>query len=227
VNEQITTLLPATEQSASGDPAPAAGVDYDWAVEQFYETLYKFAFGLSGNESDAADLTQDTYRVLLTKGGQIRDGQKLKRWLFTTLYRKFLGQRRHNTRFPEVQVETAEWEFPAIDSSADERVDANGVVAALQTLDEKFRAPLVLFYLQELSYREIAAVLDIPIGTIMSRLARGKEILRKRLEGDKRGAFIRQHGCVLRCGNANVSVHASVAIPRVRHRQFGGMAACH
>lgn len=177
------------------NPSWAAGcpgkepLNYEQAVEQFYEALYKFAFGLTGCESDAADLTQDTYQALLTKGGQIREGRKLKSWLFTTLYRRFLGQRRHNARFPKVQVETVQWELPTIDPEQDGQADAHGLVAALLSLDEKYRAPLVLFYLQEHSYREIAAVLDLPIGTIMSRLSRGKEILRKELDDAGPGRF--------------------------------------
>lgn len=174
VNDQITTLLP--------EVAPAAGVDYDWAVEQFYEALYKFAFGLAGNESDAADLTQDTYRVLLTKGDAIRDGRKVKSWLFTTLYRQFLGRRRHAARFPETPVDSADWELPTITPQHAEALDGSLVVAALQQLEEKYRAPLALFYLEELSYKEMAEVLDLPIGTIMSRMSRGKDLLRRRLQ---------------------------------------------
>ena len=182
MNEQITTLLPEAEASASGVPALGAGVDYTWAVEQFYEALYKFGFGLTGNESDAADLTQDTYRVLLTKGDAIRDASKVKSWLFTTLYRQFLGRRRHATRFPEMPVESAEWELPTITPSHADDLDGSFVVAALQQLEEKYRAPLAMFYLEELSYKEMAEVLGLPIGTIMSRMSRGKEILRHRLQ---------------------------------------------
>lgn len=156
-------------------------MDYDWAVGQFYEALYKFAFSLTGCESDAADLTQDTYRVLLTKGEAIRDAHKVKSWLFTTLYRRFLGRRRHAMRFPETPVESAEWELPVIAPEHVEALDGSLVVAALQQLDEKYRTPLAMFYLEELSYREMAEVLSLPIGTIMSRLSRGKEILRKQL----------------------------------------------
>ena len=163
-------------------PAPASGVDYTWAVEQFYEALYKFGFGLAGNESDAADLTQDTYRVLLTKGDAIRDASKVKSWLFTTLYRQFLGRRRHATRFPEMPVESAEWELPTITPSHADDLDGSFVVAALQQLEEKYRAPLAMFYLEELSYKEMAEVLGLPIGTIMSRMSRGKEILRHGLQ---------------------------------------------
>ena len=157
---------------------------------------------------------------------QIRDGRKLKSWLFTTLYRRFLGQCRHNTRFPKVQVETVERELPAIDSGTDENVDAKAVVAALQTLDEKYRAPLVLFYLQELSYREISATLCVPIGTIMSRLSRGKEILRKRLEGAKPSGFVRRYRFVSETGVANAPAEARNAKPPVTRWCFGGMATC-
>ena len=181
MNEQITTLLPETEPPVSYVSAPATGVDYDWAVEQFYAALYKFAFGLTGNESDAADLTQDTYHVLITKGAGIRDQRKVKSWLFTTLYRQFLGRRRHAVRFPETPVESAEWELPTVSANQIESLDASLVVAALQSLDEIYRAPLALFYLEELSYQEMAVVLKLPIGTIMSRLSRGKEVLRKKL----------------------------------------------
>lgn len=226
MNDYDTALLPDGEPLPATASATAAGVDYDQAVEQFYEPLYKFAFGLTGCESDAADLAQDTYQVLLVKGGQIRDAQKLKSWLFTTLYRKFLGQRRHNTRFPEVQAEYAEWELPAVDAGVEDRLDAKAVVGAVQSLEEKYRAPLVLFYLQELSYHEIAEILGLPIGTIMSRLSRGKEILRKKLEDDKLSGFIRHYGNDSRNGNANALADAPDLTPRMVHLRLGATAAC-
>jgi DNA-directed RNA polymerase specialized sigma24 family protein len=72
--------------------------------------------------------------VLLVKGDQVRDGQKLKSWLFTTLYRRCLGQRRHNTRFPEVQVETVEWELPAVEPGTDEWADASRSIPVARTV---------------------------------------------------------------------------------------------
>lgn len=159
----------------------AAGIDFDAAVEQFYEALFQFAFSLSGNASDAADLTQETYRVLLLKAGQIRDPQKLKSWLFTTLYREFLKGRGHLSRFPEVELDEATVELPVVNAAGVDELDSTAVLSALQGLEEKYRAPVALFYLDDLSYKEIAQVLDVPIGTVMSRLARGKGILRQRL----------------------------------------------
>lgn len=81
----------------------------------------------------------------------------------------------------------------AQDIAADEidrvaRLDSSTVMAALQSVDEVFRAPLTLFYLEDLSYTEIAAALDVPIGTVMSRLSRGKAQLRATLAQEERGA---------------------------------------
>ena len=156
-------------------------LDYEQIVAVHHEHLYRFAFSLAGNPDDAAELTQETYVRLLTKGGQLRDRSKVKTWLFTTLYRIFLGWRRHATRFPHFELHAVEPELPHFTPDMADAVD--GVMAmdtALQ-IEEHFRAPLVLYYLQGLAYKEIAEVLDIPIGTVMSRLSRGKELLRKRL----------------------------------------------
>ncbi len=171
---------PALQQS---EVPVAESIDYDMAVEQFYAALYKFAFVLTRSASDAADLTQETYRVLLLKGGQIREQQNMRCWLFTTLHRRFLRRCSHIRRFPEVPFEHINSELPS--TQAKDGSDAAIAIRALQTLEEKFRAPLVLFYLQDRSYREIAALLGTPLGTIMSRLSRGKEQLRQALGVDR------------------------------------------
>jgi RNA polymerase sigma-70 factor (ECF subfamily) len=151
---------------------------FEEAVNAYYEPLFRFALGLSRSEADAADLTQRAYERFATKSGALRDKAKTKTWLFTTLYRDFLQGKRHSTRFPE-----AAWD-ETIDATivelprADVATDANAAVAALHGLEEPFRSALVLFYLQDHSYREIAEILDVPIGTVMSRISRGKEILR-------------------------------------------------
>jgi len=65
--------------------------DYEQAVNSFYEGLYRFAFSLADNSDDACELTQETFARLLAKGGQLRDHSKVRAWLFTTLYRTYLG----------------------------------------------------------------------------------------------------------------------------------------
>jgi len=160
-------------------------LDYEQIVALHHESLYRFAFSLAGNPDDAAELTQETYIRLLTKGGQLRDQSRVKNWLFTTQYRIFLGWKRHENRFQHIEVSSLEDALPAISPDFADEMDSETVMGAALDLEEHFRAPLVLYYLQCLTYREIAEVLDLPIGTVMSRLARGKDILRQRLTGQK------------------------------------------
>jgi RNA polymerase sigma-70 factor (ECF subfamily) len=154
-------------------------VTFEQAVNAHYQSLYRFAFTLTRGAEDAADLTQSAFERLLRRPGQLREPGKLKSWLFTTLYRLFLEQRRHATRFPQVELEGHD--LPAAEPAADRALDSAAVVGALQHIDEVFRAPLVLFYLEDHSYREIAEILDVPVGTVMSRLSRGKALLRELL----------------------------------------------
>lgn len=150
-------------------------------VDRHYAALYRFALSLSRNADAAADLVQQTFYLWAEKGHQLRDQSKAKSWLFTTLYREYLTTYRRGVKFPQVDLDSAASELPTVASDVLDRLDGPAVVAALAQVEEVYRAPLTLFYLEELSYREIADVLDIPIGTVMSRLSRGKEQLRKQL----------------------------------------------
>ncbi len=155
---------------------------YNTLVTEWYERLYRFAFSLARNRDDALDLTQQTFLRWAEKGHTLRDRKRVKSWLFTVLYRDFITcfrRRKHIDGKPVEEVlELTPSETPGPDVSADGQL----VLEALLGLEEMFRAPLTLFYLQDHSYREIAEILDLPIGTVMSRLARGKEHLRKRME---------------------------------------------
>lgn len=151
----------------------AESLDFDSLVAQFYEPLYQFAFSLSREEASACDLTQQTFCVWAAKGHQLRDSSKVKTWLFTTLHREFLGSRRRQTRFPHVELETAAAELPTIAPETIARLDATQALDALAQMDEIYQAPVALFYLQDYSYQEIAGILDVPLGTVKSRLARG------------------------------------------------------
>ena len=148
-------------------------------VERFYEPLYRFALSLTRREEEARDLVQETFCRFAAKGHQLRDATKAKTWLFTTLYRERLGVQRHSRRFPEVELEEAEAELPAAASPPPEHLDAQAALDALGKLDAIYRVPLALFYLEDHSYKEIAEILAVPIGTVMSRLARGKALLRQ------------------------------------------------
>jgi RNA polymerase sigma-70 factor (ECF subfamily) len=151
-------------------------------VDAHYTALYRFALSLARNSADAGDLVQQTFFIWATKGHGLREVAKAKSWLFTTLYREFLRGRRRDSRAMSLEeLPPGEADVAAEDVDRVARLDAASVVAALQSVDEVFRAPLTLFYLEELSYQEIADTLEVPIGTVMSRLSRGKAQLRAAL----------------------------------------------
>ena len=158
----------------------SATADFQELADQQYASLYRFALSLSKSEADASDLTQQTFFLWASKGDQLRDKSKAKSWLFTTLYREFLGRHRHEVRFPKVELDEVPEEEMSIPPNIS-ALDSAMVLEALREVEEPFRGPLTLFYLEQLSYQEIADMLEVPIGTVMSRLSRGKTQLRRRL----------------------------------------------
>lgn len=163
----------------SADMAPTT--DFESLVSRYYRALYQFAFSLTRNETEACDLTQQTFYVWATKGHQLRDASKVKTWLFTTLHHEFLKSRRRQTRFPHFELERMDHELPTISPSTVDQLDAGAVINALGRVEELYQAPLALFYLEEYSYKEIAGILEVPIGTVQSRIARGKAQLQHML----------------------------------------------
>jgi len=148
-------------------------------VEQHYESLYRFAFRLTGKAADAEDLTQQTYLDAQRKLDTLREPDKARAWLFMivrNLYRRRLRDRGSHS---EVTLEAIG--EPVSEEVSLQPLDSVGLQSVLDTLPEEFRTVLVLFYFQELSYREISEQLDVPIGTVMSRLSRGKKHLRERM----------------------------------------------
>ncbi len=155
--------------------------EFEELVDAHYQPLYRFAFSLAKDPDRAADLVQQTFVIWAQKGHQLKDRSKAKTWLFTTLYHEHLGHARRETRYPEREISDVEHQLPSHEPNADRQMDAQRAVELLGNLDETFRAPLTLFYLQQQSYKEIASILDIPIGTVMSRISRGKEQLRRKM----------------------------------------------
>lgn len=158
-------------------------IDFEILVRDYYQALYRFGLSLACNSADACDLTQQTFALWADRGHQLRDSSKVKTWLFTTLYREFLATRRKAVRFPQHELSEVESELPVQDPRQIERLSGREVMEALEQVDDIFRTPLVLFYVDDNSYSDIAAILDIPIGTVMSRISRGKQQLRALISG--------------------------------------------
>ena len=159
----------------------AVGLEFENVVAHHYGPLYQFAISLTRNEAEACDLTQQTFYIWAAKGHQLRDVSKVKTWLFTTLHREFLGSRRRQTRFPHVELDDAAADLPSVSPASVNQLDSEQLLEALEQLDEVYRAAVVLFYLEDYSYNEIAEILDIPLGTVKSRLTRGLQRLHQLL----------------------------------------------
>ena len=191
----VNSLEGSIEPAPSGDTTPGFPMnlleaspdefieqDYASLVAVYYQPLYRFAVSLARSSSDACDLTQQTFLVWSTKGHTLRDKSKVKTWLFTTLYREFLHGRRQKQRLVAIEdLAPQERDIPDVSANAVNKMDAQLVLEALQEVEQSFREPLTFFYLRDHSYQEIADILDAPIGTVMSRLFRGKAQLRELL----------------------------------------------
>ena len=154
-------------------------LDFDGLVELYYVPLYRFAMSLTRAESDACDLVQQTFLSWATKGHQLQDAAKVKPWLFTTLHRAYLQSRRRGTRFPHLELTAAEAELPNVEPDLVRRLDGQAVLDLLPRVDEQFQAAVALFYLEDYSYEEIATILEVPLGTVKSRIARGLRQLKQ------------------------------------------------
>lgn len=170
-------LAGSEDQSAALVPKKKPG--FEEIVEEHYQSLYRFALSLARNEAEACDLTQQTFYLWASRGHQLRDEEKAKAWLFTVLHREFLGSRRWKNKFSHEEIGLLDQELPAPSFDAVNAMDGFWVMQCLKEVEETYRAPLALFYLEDYSYKEIAQILRIPIGTVMSRLARGKQQLRR------------------------------------------------
>jgi RNA polymerase sigma-70 factor (ECF subfamily) len=164
----------------------SSDMDFATVVDRHYGSLYRFAFSLTCSEADACDLVQETFYIWLKKSGQIREPCRVKSWLFTTLHRAFLQIRRRGTRFPHVELSGVESELPVVDETNWNRLDSREISGFFHRIDEVFRAPLALFYLEDLSYEQISQSLELPLGTVKSRLSRGVAQLRELLSHDIR-----------------------------------------
>lgn len=152
---------------------------FEAIVSEHYQPLFRFALSLTRSGSDAMDLTQHTFYTWAKCGHQLRDHSKVKSWLYTTLHRAFLRSRRRESRFPHSELEEVSHQLPVLSPESTERMDSGHLLSALRRVDEVFQGAVALFYLEDYSYSEISAILEVPVGTVKSRIGRGLAQLRR------------------------------------------------
>ena len=188
---------------------------------QYAPQLYSAALRMTRNAADAEDLVQETFLRAYRSYASFETGTNLRAWLFRILTNTFINSYRAKQRRPQ-ETEFGELEdlylykrIGGIDqasrSAEDQLMDVftdDEVKSALEDLPENFRLPVLLADVQDFSYKEIAEILDIPIGTVMSRLHRGRKAMQKRLVdfAEARGLLRRPSGAETDDGS-EVSTH--------------------
>lgn len=169
----------------AGDPHA-----FERVVRTHYERVFRLCLRMTGSPADAEDLTQDTFLRIHRKAAHFRGDSDLSTWIYRIAYNQCLDHLRRRRRRPADSLDGYEESgrsLPDPASGPEEhafaRVEAQRVRAALASLPEEYRAVVILREIEDLSYEQIAAVLRCPVGTVRSRLARGRRLLIERLEG--------------------------------------------
>lgn len=174
---------PAASGQAGDQPLEgvraAASADFTALVIAHHAALYRYAYRLCGCSAEAEDLTQQAFLIAQQKLHQLREADRAAAWLFAVLRSCFLKSIRKARPIPAQNL------LLEVDQIAEaevfDEIDREQLQSALGELPDDFRVVVLMFYFEELSYQEIAEQLEIPIGTVMSRLSRAKGHLRKRL----------------------------------------------
>jgi RNA polymerase sigma-70 factor (ECF subfamily) len=149
-------------------------------VEGHYSSIYRFAYRLSGSAQEAEDLAQEAFCQAQVKWSQLRDVSRARAWLFTILRNAYLHKVRDRKMEKALPLEDV-GDIPDRASDPLPTIDPVQLQEALDELPEVFRTPIILYYFEDFSYRDIADQMSVPIGTVMSRLARAKAFLKNRL----------------------------------------------
>lgn len=164
--------------------------DYGVLIEQQIPRLRRYARALTGDRVVADDLVQDTLERAWSKLHLWRRGSDLRAWLFTVMHNVYVNQLRSRAAHPAVSLD--ESELNIVDRAAQtDRLEIHDLDVAIRKLPDEQREVLLLVALEQLSYEQTARTLGIPIGTVMSRLSRARERLRRLMDGPVDGATLR------------------------------------
>jgi RNA polymerase sigma-70 factor, ECF subfamily len=177
--------------SPSQDDQPLAG--FEELAMPLFDSLYNFARWLVHNSSDAEDLVQETYLKALRSFASFQPGTNFRAWMFQILRNTFLSSCSTLDRRMTVAIDSEE-DFPVLPATSAtpeslliERFSNNAVLCAIEQLPIIFREVILLCDVEDASYREIAEILSIPMGTVMSRLARARKAARDSLRSTAGG----------------------------------------
>lgn len=152
-------------------------------ITAFIPRLRRYALALTGSRAQAEDLVQDTLERALGRFHLWRRGSNLRAWLFTIMHNLHANYVRGHQLEQKVTFEEGTLQLPTKPAQED-RIEIRDLEIALKKLPSEQRAVLLLVALEEMSYSEVSKVLDIPVGTVMSRLARGRQRLRGLMRGE-------------------------------------------
>ena len=168
---------------------------FEMLAMPLFDQLFNLAHWLTGDRTDAEDLLQETYAKALKGFRSFEEGTNVRSWMFKILRNTFLTSR---TGLKVQNTVLLEDEFDGVDISAHNITpevlvlkleDSRSVMSALAELPIPYREMVLLSDMEELSYKEIAQILAVPIGTVMSRLSRGRKMLRQALLAGSTGRF--------------------------------------
>ncbi len=148
----------------------------DQLVAHYHGDVYRYAFRLSGRVQDAEDLCQQVFLIAQQRLNQLRDPRSARAWLLAITRSQYCRLCR---RKRPILAEDSEVALDAIAEEVPEEIDAEALELALASLDNAHRTVLLMFYIEQMSYRSMAEELGVPIGTVMSRLSRAKARLRQ------------------------------------------------
>jgi RNA polymerase sigma-70 factor (ECF subfamily) len=163
--------------------------DIEQSVEQHIPRLRRYARALTGDRAAADDLVQDTLERALSRFHLWRRGSDLRAWLFTIMHNIFVNQARSRMRYPHDTLD--ESAADALHYREPDWTDLRDIGGALERLPVEQRTVVLLVGLEQFTYEEAARVLQVPIGTVMSRLSRGRERMRALLGGDFKAAALK------------------------------------
>ncbi len=148
------------------------------------DLIFRCACRLTRKSHDAEDLTQETFYYAIKNFAQLKDREKAKNWLFSILRNLFLKDLEKSKKRIDIEFDSVSNTISGVANIEEEHLKvevARNLRAVLDKLDDRLKAPIEKFYFDRLSYKEIAQSLKLPIGTVMSRIARGKVYIRREL----------------------------------------------